>query len=89
VAVAVNGWDAPTEIEGLSGLIARFVGASVLAVSVVPPDVPLRVAVIVEVPAATPVASPAVDPVARIVALLVSDEDQVAKVVTLLVEPSL
>jgi len=88
VAVALNPWVAPTVMTGFAGLIARAFKALMSRVVVV--IFPPKDALIVVLPVATPVASPGLDcPALWMVALLVSDEDQFAELVTSAVELSL
>jgi hypothetical protein len=88
VAVALNPWVAPTAITGFAGLIARDVKA--LTLRAVVEACPPKDALIVVLPAAMPAASPGLDcPAVWTVALLVSDEDQFAELVTSPVEWSL
>jgi hypothetical protein len=72
-------------MEPVAGVIVTDLMVFGVTVRAAVPLTPLTVAVIVVAPAATPVARPA----ALIVAVAVLDEDQVAVLVTVAVEPSL
>jgi hypothetical protein len=85
VAVAVNCWLEPAVRLEMLGVMAIEVGVAAVTVSAAVPLSPLMEAVMVVVPAATPVARPE----ALIVTVAVLDEDQVAVLVTVAVEPSL
>ena len=81
---------APTLTAGFAGVTAIDARVGALIASVVLPFTPLKAAVIVTLPDATPVAKPGVDwPVVKTVAFVVSEEDQLAVLVTLAEVPLL
>jgi hypothetical protein len=82
VPVVVNCRVVPRAMLGFVGLIARDTSVAVVTVSVVDAETPPTAAVIVVIPAATAVALPLEPAALLMVATAVSDEVQVADVVT-------
>jgi hypothetical protein len=81
--MAVNCCVVPEEIEGLAGVTEIDVRFATVTVTVVEPLTAANVALIVADPEATPVTSP----VELTVAVVASDDDQLAEFVTLSVLP--
>ena len=88
VPVAVNCRVVPSTTLGLAGVTAMETSVAAVTVSVVDPETPPDVAVIVVVPAATGVANPSEPAALLIVATPVVDELQVTVVVRFCVVPS-
>lgn len=86
--VAVNCCCVPTLIDALAGVTLIETSEALVTVSVVVPETPLMLAVIVELPVAIALASPAT-PLVLIVATEVCDEVHVTLDVRFCVVPSL
>jgi hypothetical protein len=89
VPVAVNCWVSPSGRLGLAGVTAIVDRVAAVTVSVVLPETPPKVAVIVVVPAATDVAKPCEPPALLIVATPAAEELQATWVVRSCVVKSL